>query len=374
MKQKIYILFCAFLVAFMVICQPISAYCATNIDNWRKDVSDYRWAYPHETALTIYMPDGSTVDFDLQVEIHGGGLQLYYRPNNATTYLGDISFNSLDLMALQPSIILNLPVAKYDSNGKLYYDLSHWESASWIVNNPYNKDNATTNTFLFGTSWDSFGGCQTRPYDNSTTDLSKCYSSFMVKNITSYVHPNGIVFTGTYEDVFNNYSPYDYICYTLQTLRYLLENMTVSEILSHDVFKIQKIYADGFSHLNTEEYKLYQETLKNAIDKGTEDIENKLDDMNNMGDGQFDNTKNEVNDLTNNIDKNQAILDKVDRVDPDIAGDDLNAIIDNILSDQESVNAFNSILRLFTTNTWFISFMSIAVCTGVIKYIFFGKG
>ena len=181
MKQKLYILFVSLLVAFMVVCQPINAFCATNIDNFRIDTNNSGYGYNiaghGEVGLSVSLPDGSVYDYDFRIDLSSDTYLFYYKPVTVNTYLGEMSYLSADLVSVKPVLHFTLPVAKYDSKGNFYYDMNDWDEAYLVVGDIY-KRNGTSYEFCTS-KWHSFGGVQTRPYEYINSSNEKIYASFM---------------------------------------------------------------------------------------------------------------------------------------------------------------------------------------------------
>lgn len=289
---------------------------------------------------SIYL---ESITFDISYAQFSNGLVLNinYKPMTATydnqTAVFPISaFESV-------SVSFYLPVR--NSSDASYSDVYEW--VTLIIGGNYGG----SYTDLFLTTATSPAGVW-----DYWTSSSYLYHHFRID--TRYIDfSDGFIYTGSY----TQYSGVQLLTYVAQTLE--SEIGYNPNILARTSFALDiNYFPDALSFAEREQL------LK--LDQITGD----LDELLNGGSGQFDDTKDQMQDASDKAEQgNQDIQDNAPKPDINDTVNDTSDVIDGALSG-ESFDKISDLLSAIFANTLISTILLISVAVGAVKYIFFGKG
>lgn len=164
-------------------------------------------------------------------------------------------------------------------------------------------------------------------------------------------------FNGAYS-AYSNADRFRYLCQTLDRLLGFDASIKVKTSVAFDI----NYFPDVLSYAE----KAQLEKLDN--------ISGDLDELLNSGSGQFDDTKDQMQDASDKAELgNQDIQNNAPKPDINDTVNDTSDVIDEALSG-ESFDKISDLLSAIFANTLISTILLISVAVGAVKYIFFGKG
>lgn len=378
--KKIFICLVAFVASFFCATPlfKLDVFALTNISNFNNDNDMLVWEDDGENIVDITYPDGSHLVTPLNASMgssNNGQIQILFQPDTKDNYLGTISYEPADILNLGFEITFYLP--RY-------------------VDGAYETTFTRPVTLRFGSSYGSYGvlgsnltymGVRSTTYEPSSGN----YFSFLLWNLKSY--NNTTVYSGEYDQY--DYTSVQYLAYVLQTLKYLQANNSSGFNSNANFWVYGQFRGDAFANVDTEEFLLIKNTVQNIVSEGNSEIKAELDvilsqqqetqelidelvqlqdDMLHYGEGSFDEMGNEMDSIVGDINNSNDIIGNVDRVEPDDAESAVDDVINDILSNEQASSVLNKIMSLLTSIGVVNTLILISLATGLIKYIFFGRG
>lgn len=230
-------------------------------------------------------------------------------------------------------------------NGSYYDTAYEWVPLTIGGNYGTNYSN------LFLTQYKPSNGLQA--YNWTSSDYTYHHFTFD----TSFAQFSPPVYSGPY----SNYSGIDLLTYVAQTLTLRLGYDSNIQARTSVAFNIN-YFPDVLSYAE----KAQLEKLDN--------ISGDLDELLNVGSGQFDDTKDQMQDASDKAEQgNQDIQNNAPKPDINDTVGDTSDVIDGALSG-ESFDKISDLLSAIFANTLISTILLISVAVGAVKYIFFGKG
>lgn len=386
--KKIFICLVAFVVSFFC-ATPLfnsNVFALTNIQNFEYDPVFNNHEMPdgwtgkngQELVILTNPDDTKFITKANSVLNTGNHRQLLntFQPDEFNSYLGQVSYSSSDILALDYIVSVELPRCNsdgtYDFNTSNYFTFRFGTSDDCII-----YDLNGTNRGKLGVNF-SFGSINSSTYNPSNGN----YFGIMIYNLEYYSNPYYVTYFGdsigsTFYDVFKNNSTIEGIFYFAQTVNYLYNNNLMDDWIAlhpNYIWQFGIYFGDTFNQYNTPNQQITNNVIGNIGNDINNNLNNQFNELENMGSGSFDGLESELGDLSDSINNSNNIINDVDRPSVDSV-DNAVSILDTVLDNtSDSFGFMSDIMSIFFDNVYVSSIMLLSLSAGLLKYIFFGRG